>query len=110
MTTGITLASPPGVSPASTYEHAARGGLDGAPFPWGHDREPSGEHLMNVWQGTFPSDNTREDDVSSGELGLRWDFASNFNVTLQLDHTRLGDRSHASLAQVQATAQELSPV
>ncbi|MFM7272040.1 MAG: formylglycine-generating enzyme family protein [Actinomycetes bacterium] len=36
------------------WEHAARGGLDGAPFPWGDDLEPGGEHRMNVFQGEFP--------------------------------------------------------
>src|SRR5262245_21250075 len=43
------------------WEGAARGGLDQQPFPWGDDLEPGGEHHMNVWQGTFPSDNTEAD-------------------------------------------------
>lgn len=43
------------------WEVAARGGLVGAPFPWGERLEPGGEHRMNVWQGTFPSDNTGAD-------------------------------------------------
>jgi formylglycine-generating enzyme required for sulfatase activity len=43
------------------WEHAARGGLTGAPFPWGHELEPGGEHRMNVWQGSFPSENTADD-------------------------------------------------
>ena len=43
------------------WEHAARGGLSGAPFPWGADLEPDGRHRMNVWQGTFPSENTLAD-------------------------------------------------
>lgn len=43
------------------WEVAARGGLVGAPFPWGEELEPGGEHRMNVWQGTFPSHNTRAD-------------------------------------------------
>lgn len=43
------------------WEHAARGGLTGDPFPWGRDLEPSGEHRMNVWQGTFPSEDTGAD-------------------------------------------------
>ena len=30
-------------------------------FPWGSDLEPEGRHLMNVWQGTFPSHNERSD-------------------------------------------------
>jgi sulfatase modifying factor 1 len=43
------------------WEHAARGGLVGEPFPWGADLEPDGVHRMNVWQGTFPSDDTGAD-------------------------------------------------
>jgi len=43
------------------WERAARGGLDGARFPWGDERTPNGEHLANVWQGEFPSENTLED-------------------------------------------------
>ena len=43
------------------WEFAARGGLVGAPFPWGDEIEPGGEHRMNVWQGDFPVLNTGED-------------------------------------------------
>lgn len=43
------------------WEHAARGGLDACAFPWGHEREPGGEHRMNVWQGRFPETNTLAD-------------------------------------------------
>ncbi|CAA9370447.1 MAG: Sulfatase modifying factor 1 precursor (C-alpha-formyglycine- generating enzyme 1) [uncultured Nocardioidaceae bacterium] len=43
------------------WEHAGRGGLAAAPYPWGHELEPSGEHRMNVWQGTFPADDTGAD-------------------------------------------------
>ena len=43
------------------WEHGARGGLVGQPFPWGAELEPGGEHRMNVWQGTFPSQDTGED-------------------------------------------------
>ena len=43
------------------WERGARGGLEGAAFPWGDEREPAGEHRMNVWQGTFPSANTLDD-------------------------------------------------
>lgn len=43
------------------WEKAARGGLEGKRFPWGDDETPGGEHRCNVWQGTFPSDNTRDD-------------------------------------------------
>jgi sulfatase modifying factor 1 len=43
------------------WEYAARGGLVGKPFPWGDELEPEGEHRMNVWQGTFPQENTEAD-------------------------------------------------
>jgi len=43
------------------WEYAARGGLEGQPFPWGAELEPGGEHRMNVWQGSFPQRNTEAD-------------------------------------------------
>jgi formylglycine-generating enzyme required for sulfatase activity len=43
------------------WEFAARGGLAGARFPWGEELEPGGEHRMNVFQGTFPVENTGAD-------------------------------------------------
>jgi formylglycine-generating enzyme required for sulfatase activity len=43
------------------WEFAARGGLAQAAFPWGDEREPEGEHRMNVWQGQFPNQNTLGD-------------------------------------------------
>ena len=43
------------------WEHAARGGRDGDPFPWGRELEPGGEHRMNVWQGAFPTEDTGAD-------------------------------------------------
>ena len=43
------------------WEFAARGGLEQKRFPWGDEREPDGKHRMNIWQGTFPSQNTVED-------------------------------------------------
>jgi formylglycine-generating enzyme required for sulfatase activity len=43
------------------WECAARGGLEGAPYPWGDELEPAGGHRMNVWQGRFPAENTAAD-------------------------------------------------
>ena len=43
------------------WEYAARGGLEGQVFPWGDELQPDGEHRMNIWQGTFPSENTSAD-------------------------------------------------
>lgn len=43
------------------WERAARGERSGMAFPWGDDLEPSGEHRMNVFQGTFPGRDTGAD-------------------------------------------------
>lgn len=43
------------------WECAARGGRSGSHYPWGDDREPNGEHRMNVFQGDFPGRNTGDD-------------------------------------------------
>jgi sulfatase modifying factor 1 len=43
------------------WEYAARGGLVGKRYPWGDEREPDGTHMMNVFQGTFPGENTADD-------------------------------------------------
>jgi formylglycine-generating enzyme len=43
------------------WEYAARGGLEGMPYPWGDELEPGGGHRMNVWQGDFPRENTCAD-------------------------------------------------
>lgn len=44
------------------WEHAARGGLEDARFPWG-DQEPDDTEFLpcNIWQGTFPNMNTAAD-------------------------------------------------
>lgn len=36
------------------WEHAARGGLEGAVFTWGDAPEAPGERLANYWHGDFP--------------------------------------------------------
>jgi sulfatase modifying factor 1 len=43
------------------WEVAARGGLQGQPFPWGDQLEPEGAHRMNTFQGDFPGGNTGAD-------------------------------------------------
>jgi formylglycine-generating enzyme required for sulfatase activity len=43
------------------WELAARGGLEQRTFPWGDELEPGGEHRMNVFQGSFPGENTVAD-------------------------------------------------
>ena len=42
------------------WEFAARGGST-TTFPWGDELEPGGQHMMNVFQGTFPGGNTAAD-------------------------------------------------
>jgi formylglycine-generating enzyme required for sulfatase activity len=43
------------------WEYAARGGLDGAKYPWGDDEVDAGGWRANIWQGVFPTVNTAED-------------------------------------------------
>ena len=43
------------------WEYAARGGLEGARYAWGDQLTPDGRWKCNIWQGTFPTDNTLAD-------------------------------------------------
>jgi sulfatase modifying factor 1 len=43
------------------WEHAARGGLEGARYAWGDDEFPGGHAMANTWQGEFPWQNLRID-------------------------------------------------
>jgi formylglycine-generating enzyme required for sulfatase activity len=43
------------------WEYAARGGIDGAKYPWGDAEIDEGGWRANIWQGTFPRENTLED-------------------------------------------------
>ncbi len=58
------------------WEHAARGGLTGATFPWGN-REPDDVGFLpcNIWQGRFPQQDTGADGYR-GTAPAR-DFAPN---------------------------------
>jgi formylglycine-generating enzyme len=42
------------------WEFAARGGLEGAEFPWGNEPTP-GRYMANYWQGEFPWQNLASD-------------------------------------------------
>ena len=53
------------------WEYAARGGRAGTRFPWGEELEPGGEHRMNVFQGTFPDENTCADGYARNRAGHR---------------------------------------
>jgi formylglycine-generating enzyme required for sulfatase activity len=39
------------------WEHAARGGLEGATYAWGEQFMPSGQIMANTWHGQFPYQN-----------------------------------------------------
>ena len=43
------------------WEFAARGGLDGAEYPWGSELCPNGKPMANYWQGDFPWQNLCKD-------------------------------------------------
>jgi formylglycine-generating enzyme required for sulfatase activity len=43
------------------FEFAARGGLAGALYPWGHELRPDGRWMANTFQGHFPNDDSGED-------------------------------------------------
>jgi len=43
------------------WEYAARGGLEQKLYAWGDELTPGGKHMANIWQGTFPTENTAED-------------------------------------------------
>ncbi|WP_336648766.1 formylglycine-generating enzyme family protein [Microbacterium sp. MMO-10] len=43
------------------WEYAARGGIDGAKYPWGDAEPDDGGWRTNIWQGAFPRENTLDD-------------------------------------------------
>jgi formylglycine-generating enzyme len=43
----------------SQWEHAARGGLDGARYAWGDEFMPRRRIMANTWHGRFPWENLR---------------------------------------------------
>jgi formylglycine-generating enzyme len=43
------------------WEYAARGGLEGMAFAWGHELAPEGRMMANSWQGEFPWQNLMRD-------------------------------------------------
>lgn len=43
------------------WEAAARGGLVAARYAWGDELTPDDRWMCNIWQGRFPTANTRED-------------------------------------------------
>ena len=51
------------------WEHAARGGLKGATYPWGDQLTPNGHRMANYWQGTFPWHNLKPHPPSPTPAG-----------------------------------------
>jgi formylglycine-generating enzyme required for sulfatase activity len=47
------------------WEFAARGGLEQKKYPWGDELTPSGTHLCNIWQGSFPHQDLGEDGYTA---------------------------------------------
>lgn len=43
------------------WEYAARGGREGAEYPWGNELNPEGKWWNNIWQGEFPLQNEVHD-------------------------------------------------
>jgi len=43
------------------WEHAARGGLRDTRYPWGDEEPDDAKTLCNIWQGRFPTQNTKAD-------------------------------------------------
>jgi formylglycine-generating enzyme required for sulfatase activity len=43
------------------WEFAARGGLVNKTYAWGNEFTQEGRQMANTWQGSFPSENTRDD-------------------------------------------------
>jgi sulfatase modifying factor 1 len=75
------------------WEFAARGGLDGEEFAWGHALMPEGRHMANTWQGNFPHENLSTDGYERTSpvtafppngygvhdmIGNVWEWTSNF--------------------------------
>ena len=52
------------------WELAARGGLEQKRYPWGDELAPGGQHRCNIWQGSFPEENT-VDDGHAGTAPVR---------------------------------------
>jgi formylglycine-generating enzyme required for sulfatase activity len=48
------------------WERAARFGRKATQFVWGDELTPKAQHMANIWQGTFPHENSAED----GFVGL----------------------------------------
>ncbi len=87
------------------WECAARGGLEQKLYPWGDELTPGGQHLCNIWQGTFPVLDTADDGYSAPApvdafppngfglytiTGNAWEWCADwFSPTFHISSTRL---------------------
>lgn len=55
------------------WEYAARGGLERQKYPWGDELTPEGKHRCNIWQGTFPENNTKRDGYAGTAPALSYE-------------------------------------
>ena len=84
------------------WEFAARGGLEGATFPWGSEFAPKNRMMANTWQGEFPWQNFRTDGFEGTSpvgtfppngyglfdmAGNIWEWTSDFYTTAHPDET-----------------------
>lgn len=75
------------------WEYACRGGLENRLYPWGNKLMPKNQHVTNIWQGNFPTENTVEDgfkgtapvtEFPSNKYGLKnmagnvWEWTSDW--------------------------------
>ncbi len=52
------------------FEYAARGGLKNKVYCWGNKLKPNDKWQANIWQGKFPTNNTKDDGyVSTAPVG-----------------------------------------
>lgn len=46
------------------WEYAARGMKENSKYYWGNDLKPNGKYVANIYQGSFPTKDTKEDGFS----------------------------------------------